>query len=164
MHGLAAADKVLNSFRNEKKKWTKWCLYSICYIICIDYKYENGNNCYIFNTVVHNLFTVHSRVSFLLSIYHVFVQIVPALVWGDQYSQSHQLHHIIYSGSRWVSVLVFKGMEQSLMCNCEEIWLMKALYHWSVSILDWTALRHNTLFKWHPSFIQACDKVKICSM
>lgn len=51
MHELAAADKVLNHFR--KNKSTKLGLYSICYIICIDYKYENGNNCYISNTVVH---------------------------------------------------------------------------------------------------------------
>lgn len=52
MHGLAAADKVLNWFL-EKTGEQSYVLYIICYIICIDYKYENGNNCYISNTVVH---------------------------------------------------------------------------------------------------------------
>lgn len=52
MHGLAAADKVLNWFL-EKTSEQSYVLYIICYIICIDYKYENGNNCYISNTVVH---------------------------------------------------------------------------------------------------------------
>lgn len=50
MHGLAAADKVLNHFRKTSEQSY---VYSICYIICIDYKYENGDSCYISNTVVH---------------------------------------------------------------------------------------------------------------
>lgn len=59
----------------RKNKWTKLCFYSICYIIGIDYKYENGNNCYIFNTVVH-IYLQYIRVWFLLSV--CVVQIVPA--------------------------------------------------------------------------------------
>lgn len=59
----------------EKTSEQSYVLYSICYIICIDYKYENGNNCYIFNTVVH-IYLQYIRVS--PKHLPCFVQIVPA--------------------------------------------------------------------------------------
>lgn len=106
MHGLAAADKVLNHFR--KNKWTKLCLYSICYIICIDYKYENGNSCYISNTVVH-IYLQYIKVWFLQSVCYVLDRLFQHSVWGDQYSQSQQLHCVWVDGHECIFVLFFSS-------------------------------------------------------
>lgn len=60
-------------------------------------------------------------------------------VWGDQYSQSCQLHHIVQSELMGVSACV-SLVEQSLMCATvykHERWSL--LYHWSGSIFGWTA-------------------------
>lgn len=163
MHGLAAADKVLNSFR--KNKWTKLCLYSICYIICIDYKYENGNNCYIFNTVVH-IYLQYIRVQFLLSVYHVLCRLFQHSVWGDQYSQSYQLHHFVQSVLMGISACFWSGgtitYVQLWISMGDEVFVpLICIYIW----LDCTAcaICHTTLSNDTPSNIFLYNHVILLS-
>lgn len=101
-----------------EKKWTKLCLYSLCYIICLDYKYENGVNCYIFNTLVH-VYLQYVRV-WISPLSNALCRLFQHSVWGDRCAQSHQMHSIAQSLSWWV----FGGMNANVQLRKEhERWL-----------------------------------------
>lgn len=104
-------------------------------------KYENGKNCYIFNTVVHYLFTAGLKLSDTM----ICADCSSIESRWSIFSQSSQLHQ----SKIWMSVF-FWDMRQSLKCAT-------AVKGFILMVL--TGLHHLGPLSQPPCSVQPCDIV-----
>lgn len=86
--------------------------------------------------------SIYSTLRFNFSkAYHVLCRLFQHSVWGDQYSQSYQLHHIVQSELMGVSAYFFFFFLGGTITNVQ-LWISmsdEVFFLPSVSIFGWTA-------------------------